>query len=337
MFPDTRSVTDPPTEAEGPDAEPQTTLVQAPLLAEQTRDAFLTEIAGSGLTLDPAQREAVAALRRPTVQGWYLWGGVGRGKTMLADAYFRSIPTSAKRRVHFHAFFRELHAQIIAGRRPIEETIAEMLAGDRAVLFDEFHVHDVADAVYLARTFEVILELDILVIATSNYAPAGLLPDPMFHDRFLPTIALIEQHLSVVEVGQGPDHRSVDVAPRTGGFARSTWTVRGGGPDAGEAEVRDGAPTFSFAALCEAPKGAWDYLELAERHPRIVVSGIPELHRLDPQSAARFCVLIDILADADITVDCIASGHWRELGDVAEPPADLPRTISRLSRFSLGA
>ena len=317
--------------------EPQQAPAQAPLLAEQTRDAFLIEIAGGGLTLDPAQREAVAALSGPTTQGWYLWGGVGRGKTMLADAYFRSIPTSAKRRVHFHAFFRELHARIIAERRPIEETIGEMLADDRAVLFDEFHVHDVADAVYLARTLEVILELDILVIATSNYAPAGLLPDPMFHDRFIPTIALIEQHLAVVEVGRGPDHRSVDVAPRTAGFALSTWTVPGGGSDAGDGDVRDGAPTFSFAALCEAPMGAWDYLELAGQHPRIVVSGVPELHRLDPQSAARFCVLIDILADADITVNCIASGHWRDLGDVAEPPADLPRTLSRLSRFSLGA
>lgn len=318
-------------------AEPQQAPAQAPLLAAQTGDAFLFEIAGIGLTLDPAQHEAVAALSRPTEQGWYLWGGVGRGKTTLADAYFRSIPTSAKRRVHFYTFFRELHARITAERRPIEETIGEMLAGDRAVLFDEFHVHDVADAVYLARTFEVILALDILVIATSNYAPAALLPDPMFHDRFLPTIALIEQHLSVVEVGRGPDHRSVDVAPRTGGFARGTWTVRGDAADVGGAGIPAGAPAFSFAELCEAPMGAWDYLELAAGHPRIVVSGIPELHRIDPQSAARFCVLIDILADADITVDCIASGHWRDLGHVAEPPADLPRTLSRLSRLSLGA
>ena len=308
------------------DAEPFAVGIRASTLAARTRGAFIADVERRDVTLDTQQRGAVAALAASDHRGAYLWGDVGRGKTMLADAYFRAIPTSAKRRVHFHAFFRELHGRIVADRRPIEATVSEMLVRDEAVLFDEFHVHDVSDAVFLARTLEAILDLDILIVATSNDPPSALLPDPEFHDRFLPTIALIEQHLTVIEMGPGPDYRATSQG-RPNGFSSSTWTAR-----AGTAAPRAcDAATFSFAELCVAPRSSWDFLDLAAAHRRIVVTGIPALDEVDPQTAARFCVLIDVLADADVAFDGESAAHWSRLRHVDEPPVDLARTLSRLS------
>ncbi|MGD9430819.1 cell division protein ZapE [Arthrobacter russicus] len=150
-------------------------------LAVSTSPLFQLAVAASGIAFDDAQRAAIVRLSAPPIHGFYLWGAVGRGKSMLSDLYYDAVPTARKRRFHFHSFFRELQTEIAATRQPVENSISRILGSARVVLFDEFHVHDVADAVYLTKTLDALMQQGVLVLATSNYAPDELMPNPLFH------------------------------------------------------------------------------------------------------------------------------------------------------------
>lgn len=334
-------------------------------LAATTTTRFLETVREWELDLDPAQHEAVARLVASPRHGFYLWGPVGRGKTMLAEAYFAAIPTDRKLRVHFHEFFRALHAEIIAERRPLESTLETLLGDAQAILFDEFHVHDVADAVYLTRTLEVLVESGVLVLATSNYAPTDLMPDPLFHDMFVPGIRMIERELEVVPLEQGQDYRRVTAAGGSDadGFASGVWTVapraaaaeseadRIGRSDTAEtaaagdavtsltlggldvrAEARDGCRArFTFAELCERPLGTHQYLDLARTLTDVEVTAVPDPATLSEHSAQRLCTLIDVLADRDLGVRFVAAAPWHRLSEVRILPIDVDRALSRLS------
>lgn len=338
-------------------------------LAARTHARFARQLEADGIDLDAGQRAAVRALGEPIAHGVYLWGSVGRGKSMLADRYIEAIPSTRTRRVHYYAFFRELNARLVASRAPLERVVRDLVGDVRAICFDEFHVHDVADAIFLTRTLEAILDLDILVIATSNYAPASLMPDPRFHDRFAPAIELITSRLHVVSIGDGPDHRAHhagDAAlPRMrSGFADGTWTID---PQA-HADATPTTPTrdsvltlssvlalgsvtipgaiierateqggtervalVSIADLCGRPLGPNEYLALTEAADRVAISGFPDPARLTRVPAARLRILIDVLAERDVALDVTADDHWDRLDLVRERPADLERTLSRLA------
>ncbi|WP_312182951.1 cell division protein ZapE, partial [Arthrobacter sp.] len=212
-----------------------TSVRQDPVTAELLRKAE-----AQGLTLDAGQLAALPMLARAaeTATGSageadpyssvYLWGPPGRGKTWLLDAFFDAVPIRQKRRLHFHAFFRELHARIFAGYGKSDyrqgsafaEGLDALLGDARLLCFDEFHVNGPADAAFVTRFLEQVLDRGIVLVTTSNYAPQELLPDQMFHHLFEPGIELIRTNLQVAALDGDVDYRSrPDARRRSAGFA----------------------------------------------------------------------------------------------------------------------
>ncbi|WP_460775981.1 cell division protein ZapE [Microbacterium sp. GXF7504] len=304
---------------------------------------FTDRIRRLGLHPDPAQDAAVARLAGPARHGFYLWGPVGRGKTVIAEAYLAALAPAAVRRFHFHGFFRALQRELFGTGAGLVAAIDTLIGPARAVLFDEFHVHDVADAVYLTAVLRRFRERGVLLIATSNYAPADLFPDPLHHHRFLPAIAMIERDLEVVPLGDGHDHRTT-AAPAGAGFAAGSWSTASAAvpattpvaldPDgvALAAVAVDGrSAQFTFAQLCEAAVGAHQYLWLADRFDRITVVGMPDPATVRREPLHRFTVLVDVLHDRDTALEVHADGPPERMREAPVPPRDLARTLSRLS------
>jgi cell division protein ZapE len=304
---------------------------------------FRRRVRDSGLALDAEQHAAVDALSEPAVEGYYLWGPVGRGKTVLAEHYLAAVPGKT-RRFHFHGFFRDLQREIFGGGVSLTGAIARVVGPAQAVLFDEFHVHDVADAVYLTAVLRWLRDEGVLLIATSNYAPADLLPDPEYHHQFVPAIALIEELLTVVPLGEGVDYRGGVEGTQPIGFAAGTWRVAASDavlqstvaldPDgvrlrAVSAET-DGA-VFTFEELCGRPLAANQYLWLADRFRRLTLRAMPDPAEVGREPLQRFGILVDILHDRDVALDVTAAGPPERILDAAAPPRDAARAVSRLA------
>ncbi|MFT4212256.1 MAG: cell division protein ZapE [Microbacterium sp.] len=320
------------------------------LLSVATGPRFARGIRSARLELDVAQRAAVETLSRPVRHGFYLWGGVGRGKTLLAERYVQAAPTRRVRRFHFHSFFRALQGEIFEGGG-VPGALARIMGSARVVLFDEFHVHDIADGIYLTTALHWMRDHDVLLVATSNYAPAELLPDPAARDGARPATETIETSLEVVGLGEGRDYRREPpvrplparfVAPRARGFREGSWTV---GPPSGEEGATgldvDGIPlravsaageeiVVAFAELCERPTSAAQYLWLAASFRSVVVTAMPDPATLGPEAAARFASLVDVLFDRGTALRVMAAGRPERLLAASDPPRDAARTMSRL-------
>lgn len=309
---------------------------------------FARAVASLGLGLDTDQRSAVRSLENPSGRGFYIWGPVGRGKSMLAEAYFAAIDDPRKRRFHFHTFFRELQARRFAERGLLSATLERMIGGARAVLFDEFHVHDVADAVCLTAALEAVVERDVLLIATSNYDPDRLLPDPQFHHRFAIGAGLIRRHFDVIPLGTGQDYRRAPLSSRRSGFATGTWRIAAAeaslppreitvnGLSITAISVTDHAAAFSFDELCGRALGIREYLSLAEEFAAIELHSVPDLAHARRDELMRFALLVDAAHDADVPLRITANAAPERARRAAEPPADLERTLSRLALLTRG-
>ncbi|WP_433600860.1 cell division protein ZapE [Nocardia sp. CA-135953] len=304
------------------------------------------------ITLDADQLRARACLRelldrhgRPVKRhrGIYLHGRPGRGKTMLMDDFFTGITSNRKRRFHFHNYFAQLHTAAHKSGA-VDKTIDNLLGHAELVCFDEFHVHDIGDAMLIARMLDALFARRIVLVVTSNYPPEQLLPNPLFHDRFLPTIARIRAHLDVVSVDGPLDYRT-RVAHSGTGFASGCYRI----DDAREvdtaevvvagareihADAIDGsAIAFDFAALCGTATAASDYVELAHRFRRWTLRNVPPLREVPPDWAMRFVNLVDVLYDADLELTLEArTALFDLLADVPAVP-DPARTASRLSEL----
>lgn len=291
-------------------------------------------------------------------RGIYLHGRPGRGKTMVMDRFFAGVASDSKRRFHFHQFFVRLHAAAHASGS-IDTAVAALLGDARLVCFDEFHVHDIGDAMLIARMLDVLFARRITLVVTSNYPPEQLLPNPLFHDRFLPTIAGIGANLDVVSLDGPLDYRTrADHRTRTRrtGFAAGSYHVESaderipngmGSRDNGAAvPVRIGARqlrarsiegdafTIEFAALCGAPTSAADYVELAQRFPRWTIADVPPLSEVPADWAMRFVNLVDVLYDADRELTVLARVPLAELVDGVHGVPDISRLASRLCELS---
>jgi len=290
-------------------------------------------------------------------RGVYLWGGVGRGKTLLMDSFFATVPIRRKTRVHFHAFMRDVHEWLAALKEesdPLLHVAAQITRRHRLVCFDEFHVSDIADAMILGRLLDGLLENGVVLVMTSNYPPDGLWPDGLLRERFLPAIALIKHWLDVVEVDAGVDYRlrtlehvetfyvpaggAADVA-----MGQAFEAMRSGPDEATQVTIqgrtiaarrRAGSMIwFDFAALCDGPRSQRDYLELARRFAVVFLSDIPRLTLDRADAARRFTWLVDILYDHRVKL--VASAAAPATGLYPEGPnaREFSRTVSRLTEM----
>ena len=304
-------------------------------------------------------RKAPAATR-----GIYLWGGVGRGKSMLMDLFFGCVDIAAKRRVHFHEFMIEVHGRLRVERSretgdPVAPVAAALAAEARLLCFDEMVVNNSADAMILSRLFTaLIVEHGVTVVATSNRAPAELYKDGLNREHFLPFIALIEQRLDVLALNGPTDFRLA----RLGGFP--TWYVPNG-QAATEAlsraffrltdfpvedrahvpscdlKVSDGralhvpkslkgVAVFSFKRLCGEARGAADYLAIARTYHSVILVGVPVLGPENRNEAARFVTLVDALYEHKVKLLAAADAAPERLYPAGDGAFEFERTVSRL-------
>ncbi|WP_406197537.1 cell division protein ZapE [Kitasatospora sp. NBC_01560] len=343
---------------------------------EAMRAHFRRAAQERGFTLDPAQ-EAPAErlgrlaeelahplwrLRRPP-RHLYLWGPVGRGKSWLVDTFLDGLATPQKRRLHFHDFFRRLHegvAQHTAAQHAggphtdgaaVDQAVDELLGDCRLLVFDEFHAHDAGDAMLVARLFRTLLDRRITLVTTSNYPPAGLMPDPLYHHLFEPTIWLIEERMDVLDVAGRTDFRRQPRPEHVDGFALGARLDAGEEaaagltpPRADEARpvathhrelparaVRDDLVWFGFAELCEGRTAVPDYLALAERFPTLVLDGVPPLAEASADARRRFANLVDVCCDRGVRLYLVGADPLAGLPADSTLMRDLDRTASRLA------
>nr|WP_118868964.1 cell division protein ZapE [Neisseria meningitidis] len=296
------------------------------------------------------------SLRSPQVpKGLYFYGGVGRGKSFLMDAFFGCLPYRRKRRVHFHAFMAEIHQRLKTLKsesNPLKSVAAEIAKETRVLCFDEFHVSDIADAMILGRLLENLLNEGVVLVATSNYAPSELYPQGQNRSSFLPTIALIESSLTVLNVDGGEDYRLRTLRP-----AEIFFTPANEENEAklaklfkemtGITDLNPGISTihgreiphkaesgraiwFDFRALCFDPRSQSDYLYLAEHYEMVFISGLEQLSPQEKAEARRLTWLIDVLYDFRVKLcatGAVDVNHIYTEGDFAE---EFTRTASRM-------
>lgn len=298
------------------------------------------------------------AFTRPRVpRGVYLWGGVGRGKSFLMDSFYSVVPIVRKTRLHFHEFMREVHRQLeeLKGQAdPLDALAVRVARKYRLICFDEFHVSDVADAMMLYRLLDALFRNGVQFIMTSNYAPDDLYPDGLHRDRLLPAIALLKEHLTVLNVDAGIDYRHRTLAQvdayQTPLGPQADRALRHAFRDL--ADVADESPLlniekrelralrraggvvwFDFATLCGGPRSQNDYLEIASRFHTVIVSDVPQLVPRMASEARRFTWLIDVLYDHRVKLLMSAAVPPEQLYVEGPMANEFARTVSRITEM----
>jgi cell division protein ZapE len=307
-----------------------------------------------------SRREAPGPL-----QGLYVWGDVGRGKTMLMDLFFAASEVRRKRRAHFHEFMADVHdrirevrhalkmGQLTAGD-PIRRVADEIAEETWLLCFDEFHVTDIADAMILGRLFTRLFEQGVVLVATSNVAPEDLYYEGLNRALFLPFIHLLQQHVDVVQLAARTDYRleklegiatwsvpadeeaevALDIAWQkfTGGFEGVPVDLKMPGRLLRVPEAAMGVARFTFGQLCEQPLGVNDYLRLAREFLTLILGNIPVMHHANRNAAKRFIILIDTLYENAVKLVASAAAEPADLYDATEgyEAMEFRRTASRL-------
>ncbi|MFJ4376416.1 cell division protein ZapE [Pseudomonas japonica] len=326
------------------------------------RRFFADKAREQGYTLSPGQQGVIAAMAEQAsrlasgqARSLYLYGQVGRGKSWLLDGFYSALGEVPRRRLHFHDFFARLHQGMFVHRHQDDALALSLdhLLGDcRVLCFDEFHVHDIGDAMLLTRLYQALFARGILVLVTSNYPPAGLLPNPLYHQRFEPVIRLIEARMQVLEVGGEQDYRALPDAGRQQRFSQGHYVWPGtvqqldalGFAEPAQAlvlevnkrrlhaRVRDErSVVFDFAGLCEQATAVIDYLELIPRFEHWTIEGLPDLEDCSSAAQQRFINLVDVLYDRDRPLLLIGARPLAE--SLGGSVADLARTRSRLGQL----
>jgi hypothetical protein len=299
------------------------------------------------------------SLRSPQLpKGLYFYGGVGRGKSFLMDAFYGCLPYRRKRRVHFHAFMAEIHRRLQGLKseaNPLKAVAVEIAKETRVLCFDEFHVSDIADAMILGRLLENLFNEGVVLVATSNYAPSELYPQGQNRSSFLPTIALIEDKLTILNVDGGEDyrHRSLTAAdvfyiPADAQNERRlaelfAQVTVGQEKRPSEIEIHgrtlqckshtEKAVWFDFRTLCFGPRSQADYLYLSERYEMIFVSGIEKLSENEKAEARRLTWLIDVMYDYRVKFCATCAVPADEIYVEGDFAAEFVRTASRLTEM----
>lgn len=335
------------------------------------------EQAHAALRLDQLQRELESsrnggllgrflAKKPEPARGVYMWGGVGRGKSMLMDLFHDSLKIPEKRRIHFHAFMLEVHARLREERKkesgdPIPPVAKALAQGLRCLAFDEMVVNNSADAMIMSRLFRALIaEEGVTIVTTSNRSPADLYKNGLNREHFLPFIALIEKQLDVLPLNGPVDYR----LDRLRGM--DVWHTPLG--DSATAQVREafyrltdyppedarhvpsaelhvggralhvpksfkGVAVFSFKRLCGQPLGAADYLAIAQAYHTVIIVGVPQLGPDDRNEAARFVTLVDALYENKVKLFATAATAPEELYQAGDGSFEFERTVSRLQEM----
>src|SRR5512137_564108 len=344
------------------------------------REVFDAHLAARGYRADASQLAALARLRRldedwraykaqrsnalkkllarpPVPRGVYLWGGVGRGKSFLLDAFFAAVPVLRKTRLHFHEFMRSVHRELdeVKGTAdPLDEVARRIALRSRLICFDEFHVSDIADAMILHRLLAKLFELRVGFVMTSNYAPQALYPDGLHRDRLLPAIALLQAKLDVVQVDAGVDYRRrvmehIETYLQPAGPAAER-RLEAAFAKVAEAEDDDpvleiearrirarrragGAVWFAFDELCGGPRSQNDYLEIARQFHTVLLSDVPRMSADQSSEARRFTWLVDVLYDHRVKLILSAEVGPGALYTSGTLAGEFERTTSRLAEM----
>lgn len=302
--------------------------------------------------------------KQPPPRGIYLWGGVGRGKSMLMDLFHEALAIEGKRRVHFHAFMLEVHALLHEERKkesgdPIVPVAARLAEGLRCLAFDEMVVNNSADAMIMSRLFRaLIVDYGVTIVTTSNRPPQELYKDGLNREHFLPFIALIEDRLDVLPLNGPTDYRLArlggidswhtpigdtataqlreaffrltDYNPDDGENVPSAELELGGGRMLHVPRSLKGVAVFSFKRLCSEARGASDYLAIARTYHTVVIVGIPIMGPDDRNEAARFVTLIDALYEYRVKLFASAAAAPDALYQAGDGSFEFERTVSRL-------
>jgi len=342
-------------------------------MGRQVGSEALALLEARGCQADPAQRAAIEALGRwlddwqHGRRGWlrapaagvYLWGGVGRGKSLVMDVFHAVAPLEDKRRVHFHSFLAEIQTRLrdAAGQGDPLPRIARQIAEEtRLLCFDEFHVHDIGDAMLLGRLLQALVEQGVGLVMTSNYVPSGLCPNPLYRDRFKPAITLLEKRFEVFNLDGGRDYRQdAGQARPWGDYCHlepgegEHWLAASLGLS--EAAVRDarvevnhralhlraheGARAWlDFDELCRQPRSSADFLWLCRHFEHLAIGTVPCLDRAPIDVQQRFLNFVDIAYDGGTRLSLLCETELDALlsegGHV-----DFSRTRSRLRQLRL--
>ena len=298
-------------------------------------------------------------------KGLYIWGSVGRGKTMLMDMFYDAAPVTKRRRVHFHAFLADVHARIHAYRQrlkagevkdpdPIAPIAADLAAEAGLLCFDEFTVTDIADAMILGRLFTALFAAGVVVVATSNVEPARLYEGGLNRALFLPFIDLMTQKVEVLKLDARTDfrleklggaptyHVPADATAKAGldtAFRQLSGVAQGSpvtleikGHEMRIPQAAGGVARASFADLCANPYGASDYIALAQRFHTLVLDDIPVLAPEQRNEAKRFIILIDTLYEHHVKLVASAAAEPQDLyrAETGREAFEIDRTVSRL-------
>lgn len=314
-----------------------------------------------GLLLDAAQQRALHRLAdwlqarlqpsgwlRRTPRGAYFYGEVGRGKSLLLDSLFAVAPVPEKRRVHVHALLQEVQQRslgYLGQADPLIKVAEDLAAEARLLFFDEFHVHDIGDAILLGRLLDQLLKHDCILLFSSNFEPSGLCPNPLYHSRFKPFATMLSKQCLVLRMDDGCDYRPLSTqhwgrylqgpaslldeqlsdlpAHHAIELGRRTVSVRG---------MDETRLWLDFSELCQQPLASADYLLLCQRFRLIVVSAMPAMASLTLDEQQRWVNFVDIAYDANtelwlqadesLAVICADSSH-----------GDFARTRSRLAQL----
>jgi cell division protein ZapE len=304
--------------------------------------------------------------KEPAPEGIYIYGDVGRGKSMLMDLFFDGAPIDRKRRVHFHEFMGEVHARINQFRKtsaaertrngwgddPLPPIAADIAEATWLLCFDEFEVRDIADAMILGRLFARLFELGVVVIATSNRAPDELYKGGLNRQLFLPFIAALKSRLDILCLEGLLDYRlarmhgvpvyHTPLDERAGAELDSAFERLTDQPVGEPSEIKvkgrtleipqqaKGVARFHFSELCERPLGAHDYLALTRHFHTVILAGIPRLGPEKRNEARRFVILVDIFYDNAIKLVASAETDVEEIYPAGDGGFEFQRTVSRL-------
>tara|TARA_B100000131_G_scaffold314837_2_gene352298 strand:- start:1526 stop:2587 length:1062 start_codon:yes stop_codon:yes gene_type:complete len=295
-------------------------------------------------------------------KGVYLYGGVGRGKSMMMDIFFHNIKFEKKRRLHFHDFMKEIHNEIfVTGKKNTDEDPVEIVANNfikKTILlcFDEMEVKDIADAMILSRLFDKLFSKGLILISTSNQKPENLYKNGLHRERFLPFIKLLNEHMNVSEIEKGKDWRETFLKGKktwlypnnsenrkilnrffdelTKGFIPISEKLQISGREVVIPSSAGGIAKFEFRDICEAHLAAADYIEIADKFKGILIYDIPRLDSTKNNESRRFMWLIDALYDRKCFILASADEEIKKIYVGNQWKFEFERTSSRLLEMS---